>query len=480
MNQEDAQRSPAAVAKLEVAPWEKPKSLPQAPWEEAAPPPEPSYAEQHPTSYAGLPATQPGNVPAFKEIPGNALRTVGDAYLNRLPHQVLPKIAEGANVLGGLARTAEAAAISPFTPGGQTMGKEDLYNSLKGRQKYSDALAEQMGVPSGQFDVPVPLVGDVSVNPRKLIGTANDVASDPLTYLAGPIDEVAPGLKAVGNTMVDAGKSAYRWALKNVDKHLEAAGKLPISDVLMEYGMPHGSSHELGEAIKEVGDIIDFHRGKIYDKVNKIAGPIDMSKVSFERAEEQLAKMRKDERLWGLADELEADMNKIRGETTGTAQKDIGTVSTLKTNTANSLPQSAYTPQGALKDPADRFQRALAEDLRKAVVEHAEKAEPGLGRTVDNLNEQWGSVINSGKPMTQQINREVTKDGITAVDALGSMISPEAVGVKKALEVMKYPAVTTGAAKILTGIGKTAIPDAVLRQQLIQNQSPWLKMGGQK
>jgi hypothetical protein len=118
-----------------------------------------------------------------------------------------------------------------------------------------------------------------------------------------------------------------------------------------------------------------------------------------------------------------------------------------------------------------KFKAALAADLRKAIVDHGNKAEKGLGDAINVLNEKWGTLLDAVKPMAQQAKNAAGKTIGTSIDGilLGAHQIP-ALATKKAFELMNTTAAKTIAGKALMEAGKNGMSGAMARRAIVDMQ----------
>lgn len=372
---------------------------------------------------------------------------------------------------GGWVRTGLAGAAAKAKNMGNVVNNEDLLLALKGQAPNSAEYMKRLGVGEGP-SVNLPLVGNVTS--RGVGGFAGDVLTDPTLY-AG---KLLKGAQVAGPALESLGESAYKSGFKNIDKKLIEKGKTPLSEILLENGAPAGTTKSIAGEMGNIAADTAAQRQGAYDVTDLLAGKISPEAHTFENATDELERMRRDPRAryQKLADDLEMQLNDLKKS----GPQDIGTVSEWKTNSYDNLPDSAFGPMGKVRGPAKRFDRALGEDLRQTILEHGEKAAPGMGENIDKINNTWGSLLNSEKPTTAQINRGETINSFTPVDAALAMIHPTAEIAKKAADLAKTTWLRTHGGKAMMGVGSTGIPDAIMRRELIDEtqDSPWTKMGG--
>ncbi len=423
-------------------PWEKFQPAPSAvpadgPWNKFKTP-EPEQPQEEP----GLLSKSLGIAGRVLDYPGGLIRTAG-AGLANIPYS----IATGKSI------TQEG----------------DLTNALKGKAPTSAEFMERAGVPEGphanlmpEFTVGGHTFGKGDTSLRDAEGLLMDIGTDPLTALA-------KGVKPISNTIEGAGKSIYRSGLKKVDEKLLEKGVTPIADTLIEHGAPIGTTKRLAAKAGEIGDELGTQRKALYEKANALGVKVDMSAVT-KNTEEMIAKMKADPGLAPMAEKFEDLVNRYKAE----GFTDLATASDWKTNLYNALPESAYDSFGKVKGPAQKIQKQLASDFRKAIIAGAESGEKGLGSQIDKINEGLGSVISSKRPMAMQIRRANTPNMVSVVDGMiggFGIHSPEAaagiLAAKKAAELSKTTIARTALGKGLINASKVPLMDAAAYRGLI-------------
>lgn len=360
---------------------------------------------------------------------------------------------------GGLMRTGLASAAATVSGKPGLINDKDVSAALRGQSPTSAEYLERMGVSEG-MKVPdwVPLVGGATQ--RGVEGFALDVATDPLTLLSKGSKAARP----IGNATEKAGEKAYKSGFKKIDERLLEKGKESLSDILLKEGAPTGTTRQIAEKTGEMAKGIAKDRADLYKKATEKGVTIDLG-YPLENAEKKLAKLREDPGLREIAEKLEEKMLAYKNE----GKVPIDKLSDWKSNLYDSLPQTAFGPDGQLRGPAKEFVRAMSEDFRKAIVDGANKAEKGLGDKIDALNNKWSSLIAAEKPTAMQIRRGETPNAVTAVDAILSG-HPGILAAKKAADVSKTTYARTKLGKGLMESGKSGILDSVARQGLLKKK----------
>ncbi len=367
---------------------------------------------------------------------------------------------------GGLIRTGGAAAWGALQ-GENPVTREDVSQMVRGKAPTSAEYFERLGVEPGPSSY-IPGVGEVST--RDVLGFGMDVATDPLTLVSKGIRALRPAETALES----GGRSMYKSGLKKVDERLAEKNVKPVSDILLEEGKA-GTTQKLSQEAAKLGQKFAKQREELYRVANEKGVVIDTSEI-VKNAQAQIANLRKDPGLRPMADRLDDLVKRYQSE----GFIDITTASDWKSNLTNALPESAFDPNGKLKGPAAQVEKALAQDFRKAIIDAGNKAEPGLGNKIDDINQKWSSVLEARKPFRMQVRREITPNALTSVDAMlgGTTYAytddPEtALAVllgKKALDVSKTTRFRTQGGKGLMSVGRSGLIDPALRRGLINSQ----------
>ncbi len=439
-------------------PWEKNYSvaasepsesdLDQGPWSK--------FAQRTPPAVNNLlPTEQP---PAEEQEPG---------MLSSVLHSA--PVEYGLKALdypGGIVRTALAGGAGLLT-GDQPVDEDDLVNTLKGQAPSSAEYMQRLGVSEGP-SMQVPFTDNKRISLRDAEGFAMDVVTDPLTLISKSVKALRPA----GVAAEKAGASVYKSGLKKIDEKLVEKGAGPVSDVLLKEGKV-GTTKKLAKEADEIGKKALAERATLYKKAAEKGVTIDMG-FPLEQAEKHLKKMASDP---GLALQMQPYVDLMESYKKA-GKVDIGTLSDWKTNLYNALPATAFDGP-KLKSHAAEFKKALSNDFKNAIVGAGNKAEKGLGDKIDKLNETMQSVIEARKPMKMQVRRANTPNAITAVDSMlaaaGGTIggipgAALAVGGKKAVQGANTTLGRTAAGKGLIEMGKSGVPDALIRQGMIDAQ----------
>jgi len=376
---------------------------------------------------------------------------------------------------GGLIRTAGAGLANiPYSiaTGKSITQPEDVLNAFKGKSPTSAQYMERAGIPEGphadlmpEFTIPGTDVtlgkGDTSL--RDAEGLALDIATDPLT-------SIVKAVKPFGRAAESIGEGAYRSAFKKIDEKLAEKGTQPLSDVLLKNGAPIGTTKGISNKIGKIGDDLLKAREALYNRANDLGATVDMTDVT-KNSEGLIGKMKTDPGLRAKAQPLEDLLNNYKSE----GFVPVNTASDWKTNLYNALPDNAYDITGKVKGPAAKFQKQLANDFKNAIVNSSNAVEEGLGNKIGDINEDLSSIIQSKKPMANQIRKGNTPNFLTSTDPIVSGIGYAAGGAgggagllaaKKAADLSKTTLFRTGLGKGLINIGNSGI-DPILYRQIL-------------
>lgn len=358
---------------------------------------------------------------------------------------------------GGLVRTGLASVGGLLSGKTDVVKPEDVNAAFRGQAPKSSEYMQRLGVPEGP-GVEVPYVGKVTA--RDVGGFATDVATDPMTALA----RGEKALNPVGQMTEKAGENVYKSGFKKIDERLVEKGKSKLSDLLLEEGAPTGTTKQIAEKTKEMSSGLAKERKALYDKASEKGVTIDLG-YPLENAEKHLEKMRQDPGLRDLADQLSEKLAVYKKE----GKVPLDKLSDWKSNIYNMLPESAYGPHGVVKGPAKEFQKKLAKDFREAIVDGGNKAEAGLGDSIDQVNEKWSTLIGAEKPTAMQIRRGETPNLVTSVDAILST-HPGLLATKKAADAAKTTYLRTKLGKGLMVTGRAGAAQGMLNRGLINSE----------
>lgn len=146
---------------------------------------------------------------------------------------------------------------------------------------------------------------------------------------------------------------------------------------------------------------------------------------------------------------------------------DIQRASDIKSMLYDSLPQSAFDPNsGAVSATAKEFNQKRAEGLRRAIIDESNAVKPGLGDAIDEVNAEWGALINANPRMAKEITKEANKDLVTQTKAAAAMFNPLATAAAYGAQVLNATPVRTGAGMLLDRAGASA-PQTAWKQLLL-------------
>lgn len=472
------------MAAISGQPAPKPKALPKTERDEVeellsqfeAPEPDPEAVETadlvgQTINEVAAPKPTVSPEPSLMQKAGNAAMTGLDVAGRVLDYP------------GGLARTAIAAQAGgaphslydstyemseKMAEPNRIVTKDDVVNALKGNAPLSAEYLKRMGVGEGGA-IKVPKIGSVST--RDAAGFALDMLSDPLSAIA-KLTKQAPYLKKVLNSPGLAseavGEAIYKSGLKHVDAKLIEKGQDAVSPILLQEGA-RGTTEQIAKSVDEMSSAMGKVRQELYNRASAKGVTIDLG-YPMKRAEAVIKSMRKDPGLAPAADELESMLARYKQ----VGKVSIDDVSEFKTNLYDALPASAFDAHGKLRGRAAHFKQALASDLRDVIAKAGNAAEPGLGDSINVLNEKWGTLLSAKKPLAQQAKQAQGKGIGSWIDGVilgAGYVNPEvavgALGGKKALELANTTYMRTLIGKKLHDAGKVGLIDDLARRSLI-------------
>lgn len=395
--------------------------------------------------------------------------SAGDVAMSALDYG-----ARGLDYAGGAVRTGLAAAAGAVTGNSDVVTGQDVADAAKGKAPNSAEYLRRLGVSEGG-SLQLPLIGKVTV--RGAEGLALDIATDPLTMISKTMKEL-PYLKtllnAPGAASEAVGAAIYKSALP---AKAQEAGKAIIEGIpagaygsatVGVKGAPIAGTAGLAQKVEDMSRTMGGIRQGLYDKATSLGAAVDLTQTPVKHTDMILARLRRDPNLEPLAVELETMLANYRNK----GAVPIGQVSEWKTNLTDALPASAWNGLGQLKNISQQFKAALALDLRNAIVETGNKAEKGLGETIDKLNDKWGTLLDAGKALDK------AAQGSSGGGKLGNMIDAMALAfghvqglaVKKSYDIATTPYMKTVAGNALMlagkhGLASRAVIDAARAQR---------------
>lgn len=365
-----------------------------------------------------------------------------------------------ANV-AGMAQSA-VQGKNPLT--NQLVTEQDLKNAAVGKAPSTAEYLERMGVPKGYNKK----LGPFEVSVRGAAGLAGDIATDPLTVVARTFKEIpylgklANGVFGDGaNKATEAlGEAVYASSLAKVDAKLARRGTSPVSKLLIEEGAPVMSAAGIEKKVADMSNVMGKMRQALYDRVN--AKGIQVSTDALPRAERYIKEMYKDPGLAPAAEELLQMLGRYKAQGVTT----IEDISKWKTNLYDALPASAFAGvSGKVKNQAKGFKAALAADFRGLIVDAGNKAEKGLGDSINKLNEKWGTLLEA----QQAIQKGAMGGGSGSLGHVvdGAVLAgggAPALAAKKAYDIATGTTARTAVGRALMAAGKHDIASRAARQ----------------
>ena len=331
---------------------------------------------------------------------------------------------------GGILRTAietpMALAMGKITP--QT-AKEDVSKTIRGQSPMFSERLERAGMQPGL------LTG--------VAGFVADVATDP----GGSV------LKAMSR----GGKSIFKGGLKNIDKAVEAFGKKPPSEVLLEHGVkgPVTNKGLLKRSGKIAADLGQTKQG-ILIEADRAGGAVNFGK-SIEDMDQLVASKltSKDPAVRNAAEKTKELIDEYRniGITT------LSEADAIKTNLYKRIQQkfgkNVWAAQREGTIDADIL-KGVSGAVKSSIEQGVERA-TGKGGVLKQVNNDLGSLLTARKAVGKAVEKEAKEGGLkglllpTQIDAMVFASGhPELVIAKKAAQAGRMQAVRTATQ---TGLG---------------------------
>lgn len=416
-----------------------------------------------------LPAAKPEGSPA----PASNVNSLFDSASQASPQgqeapgvgmQTLDAAGRVLDYPGGFMRAGLAEAAGLASGQGSVVTPADLKNAAVGKGPNSEEYLRRLGVSEGgslNF-------GNMKISQRDITGLALDIASDPLTALSKMV-KAFPYLEKLINVPGKAsealGEAAYRSAFKKIDEKLAEKGGGSLSSALIEAGAPTGTSAQMAKKVDDMSNVMGKLRQGLYDKAAQKGVSIDTA-FPLKRAEAVLENMRRDPGLRPAAEGLQELMDSYKGE----GKVPIDLMSQWKTSLYDALPQAAFNGQGKLKGPAKQFKAALAADFREAIVGAGNKAEKGLGDSINAVNEKWGTLLNASGPLAGEA-KSAGKLGAMIDGAVLAAGGLKGAAVKKSYDLATSTYAKTKVGKALIEAGKNDFANRLTRQA-VKNLTP--------
>lgn len=399
----------------------------------------------------------------------------------------------GLDYLGGLSRGGIAGLLEGAT------GKElvDSGDVLRGRAPSSSEILEKLGVgEGGKLSDILPMYAEpgkgglltpekgglLDPSVRGTVGTALDIASDPLTYASlgtAPIAKGAtklfskklpssvvegeinllktllnPGKKAVQK----AGETLYKSGLKNIDTRIVEKGGEAVSPYLMEQGV-WGRLPSIEKGIQSrIDELSEARKGLYAQAPSARVTPA----AAQERAFEGLVEMEKNPyKKSAVEKQLE-----FLGQATEPVS--LEQASAIKSDLYDALPSSAFDEGGRLTNDGKRMLKDLSLGYKTAIEQAADAQVPGLGKQISDLNTEWGSLIAAQKPTRSEISKAGRKNLLTEIKALVGINDPVSAGAMYGAQALNSAPVRTGVGLGLRTAGQN-VPEGVWRRMVIDS-----------
>lgn len=400
----------------------------------------------------------------------------------------LDGLMRGLDYAGGVARTGVGEFIDAFVPGNNVTG-DDWKKALVGKAPTSSQYLEKLGVgemgslsdiaPGLYSDTGKGMAlqrgGSLDITGRGTVGTALDIASDPLTYVtlgAAPLVKNAPKLlkdvisplKTAGQY---AGKKIYKSAFKEADEVAKQFNKIPISDIGWKYNIV-GSQDKINKQLAGLTTNLANKSSQIIDDASAAGANVDIYGM-LNRAKDSLKTTDSLDVLKN--DGLKKSKNLVTRMTNAITDDEIlngisaRRASDIKTSFYDNLPKNAYNNLSDTKAGND-FIKGLGRDFKEATEQSVDKISSGLGADLKATNQELGSLLSARKSLNNAAVKEGKPNALTEVDALAFMYSPEVFTMKQLAKFSKGARAKTAAGKILGGDKSSNAWDILSRQGL--------------
>lgn len=438
-------------------------------------------------------ASNPQPQAAAKFDPNQPFEKVDAASLQKFdPNQPFEKVDDaptsttgkvidgGSRVLdygGGFVRGGLAEVAGGITGKGSIVTPDDLDKMVKGKGPNSAEYLRRLGVDEG-VNGDLPLIGHVSQ--RGAEGFALDVLTDPITIIgraAKGLSASFPMVKEVlglgaNATAEKIGEMIYKSGFSQIDAKMVENGSRPLSETLLqEANVPAGTTSKIATQVQQIATTMGKMRDGLYQKATDLGVTVDLAHP-LEKAEGFVKGLLDDKRASVRAQGAEL-MKYLQEDFKNAGAVDLPTLSQWKTDLYNTLPKSFFQPNGKMTSLGKQFNAFLANDFKTAIVEAGNTAEKGLGDSIEAINSKWGTLLNSAKPVAQQVKRAATMKGPGAVTA--AVVASGHPGIAAAMEgakLAKTTAVQTTVGKTLMSAGKSGIAGGIARQGLADTQRP--------
>jgi hypothetical protein len=392
--------------------------------------------------------------------------------------------------LGGIGRTSAQGAYDLYMMTKDPkhrpeVGIDDFKKAvIQGQAPTTEQFLERRGVGKG-FEVDLNPWLKGKTTGRDIVGFAGDIVTDPTGPITQSLSKLGKGGKAIATILnpisaatEKAGEKVFKSGLKNVDKDLVEKGKGALSDILWDERTA-GSMKKLSGVADKAKEKLMSQRAKLYQAANDAGALVDMSDV-VKNAEKEIAKVRANPGTRDLAEKLTDYLNRYKSE----GFVDVQSASDWKTALYDSLPATAFGPDGKVKGVAKNFEKALAKDFKLAIEKAADDVAPGMGREINKINEKVGTILTARKPINREIKKAVTPNSGTQVDvmfgglggSIGGMFggwpgaaigTATAIGSKNAMKAFNTTGGRTRTGLLLNQFGKTGLLDNAARRGLI-------------
>jgi hypothetical protein len=411
------------------------------------------------------------------------------------PNNPFEVAGKAANFTGGLVRGPIGLGVGALTGDELVKPSDILYGTVPSTKQ----MLEKSGVPNisasdvmpnayaphgkGQYPWSLEKGGMLDPSALGVAGLIGDIATDPMTYVAPGVGAKIGGKVGMNPTLSEAltrpislgaektGEKLYKSGLKNIDSRVVEKGGNAPSQYMLDQGMFGGTkslADQMDARLAELGN----QRQGMYKTMEDKGITID-PKAASQEAYNVVNKLKENPYMAPKAQDY---MDYL-----GLAQEPMAPAkaSQVKTELYDSLPASAYDPNGKLTNVGQKVNRALGSGYKTELEKGAELAQPGMGPALSDTNEEMGAYLAAKKPTQSEIAKEARKNMITQVDAMlaGAGI-PEALSLKQVAKIANATGPRTTVGFGLNRLGKD-LPEGAWRNILLSPMRDDYKPEGQ-
>jgi len=312
------------------------------------------------------------------------------------------------------------------------------------------------------------------------LGFVSDVALDPMNVL--PLLKIA---QPVGGALASGGRKIYNTAFKDLDAIAKAKNLPPVTDLLwgagthgggVENATVKGSYDKVAEQIAAKMDNYAKKREALYaigDEAGAMVHPAEAMDPAIQHLIDLNLAKRPD---LTSSNTLGPAMSAIE-EHVATPKLTLSEASKVKTGLYDSLPESTWSAMSKTNAGKDIIRR-MARGYQQGIETQASRAVPGLGERIAEVNQPWGQLLDVGKQVSKNVKKEATKDHFTKMDVTSGILSayfghPGIAVAREAAQLGRGVPGTTWSGLLMNTTGRTGIPDALARDIISANRSPF-------